>query len=145
MKKSTKSSTKADTFVDTSGFYALLVQGDTAHLRAKDLLARAAGAGARFVTTAYVLDETATLLKARRLTHLAIALFEKVLPSAACRIEWMDPDRFEQTRRFFLKHSDQDWSLTDCASFCLMRKLGLHDAITTDVHFRHAGFRPLLI
>jgi predicted nucleic acid-binding protein len=145
MKRSTGSSTKAETFVDTSGFYALLVQGDSAHLRAKALLARAARTGARFVTTDYVLDETATLLKSRRLSHLAVILFEKVLPSAACRVEWMDPDRFEQVRQFFLKHSDQDWSFTDCASFCVMRNLRIRDALSTDAHFRHAGFQPLLV
>ena len=56
----------------------------------------------------------------------------------------MDPERFEQVRRFFAKHQDQAWSFTDCFSFCVMRQLELRDALTTDVHFRHAGFRPLL-
>ncbi len=145
MKKSIKSSTRNETFVDTSGFYALLVKGDQMHDRAKDILARAAQAGGRFVTTDYVLDETATLLKARRHGHLADALFEKVFASAACRVEWIDPDRFDQTRQFFLKHQDQDWSFTDCFSFCVMRVLGIADALTTDQHFGQAGFNPLLV
>ncbi len=145
MKKSTKSSTGTETFVDTSGFYALLVQRDPMHARAKRILNAAAPARQRFVTTDYILDETATLLKARGHGHLVESFFTRVSTSTACRIEWMDPDRFEQTKRFFLKRHDQDWSFTDCFSFCEMNLLGLNDALTTDKHFREAGFVPLLV
>src|SRR5581483_1219563 len=117
MKKSTGSSTRADRFVDTSGFYALLVERDTRHGRAAALLAEAGRSRGRFVTTDYVLDETATLLKARGHGHLVPALFERVFASAACRVEWMDTERFDETRRFFCKHADQAWSFTDCFSF----------------------------
>ncbi len=131
--------------MDTSGFYALLVKGDRMHARARAILERAARSGGRFVSTDYVLDETATLLKARAHGHLAEAFFDTVFASTACRVEWMDPDGFAQTRRFFLKHHDQDWSFTDCFSFRVMRALGLRDALTTDAHFRQAGFHPLLM
>ncbi len=144
MKKSTRSSTELEIFVDTSGFFALLVKADGTHDRARAILARAAHSRSRFVTTDYVLDETATLLKARGQGHRAAAFFESLFRSQACRIEWMDPERFEQTRRFFIKHQDQAWSFTDCFSFCLIRSLRLRDALTTDEHFRHAGFNPLL-
>jgi uncharacterized protein len=145
MKKSIKLSTRTETFADTSGFYALLVKRDPMHARAKRLLAAAAQAGGRFVTTDYILDETATLLKARGYGHLVEALFARVFGSSACRVEWMDPERFELTRRYFLKHHDQDWSFTDCFSFCAMRLLALSEALTTDKHFRDAGFVPLLV
>jgi len=115
------------------------------HAQAKRILAAAAQAGGRFVTTDYILDETATLLKARGHGHLVDALFARVFTSSACRVEWMDPDRFEQTSRFFVKHHDQEWSFTDCFSFWVMRLLALSDALTTDRHFREAGFAPLLV
>ena|SRR5438876_1548037 len=145
MKKSIRSSTSRETFVDSSGFYALLVRRDPAHARANDLLARSAAAGQRFVTTDYILDETATLLRSRGQGYLAKVLFETVFDSAACRVEWMDADAFARTRQFFLKHHDQAWSFTDCFSFCVMRELHLRDALTTDGHFRAAGFSPLLV
>jgi predicted nucleic acid-binding protein len=145
MKKSIKSSTRTKALVDTSGFYALLIKGDRMHARASELLERAAQSRSRFVTTDYILDETATLLRARGQNHLAEAFFQTMFASLACRVEWMDPDRFAQTRQFFLKHHDKSWSFTDCFSFLLMRALGLHDALTTDVHFRQAGFNPLLV
>jgi predicted nucleic acid-binding protein len=144
MKKSTRLSTRNESFVDTSGFYALLVRGDRQHGRAKKILAAAARSGGRFVTTDYILDETATLLRARELGHLAEAFFESVFASVACRVEWMDPDRFAQTRQFFLKHHDKQWSFTDRFSFGIMGALGLRDALTTDSHFRQAGYYPLL-
>ena len=145
MKKSTRPSTRAKAFVDTSGFYALLVKDDRMHARAVQLLERAAKSSGRFTTTDYVLDETATLLNARGHGRLAEAFFQTVFASRACRIEWMDPDRFAQTRQFFLKHHDKSWSFTDCFSFLVMRDLGLRDALTTDAHFRQAGFNPLLV
>jgi predicted nucleic acid-binding protein len=131
--------------VDTSGFYALLVKDDRMHARASEIVERAAQSGGRFVTTDYILDETATLLKARGHGHLAEAFFETVFTSAACRVEWLNPDGFTQTRRFFLKHHDQDWSFTDCFCFGVMRLLGLRDALTTDAHFRQVGFNALLV
>lgn len=145
MKKSTKSSTRARSFVDTSGFYALMVKSDRMHGRASQFLQRAAQTSGRFVTTDYVLDETATLLRARCLDYLALQFFETVFSSMVCQIFWMDPDGFAQTQRFFLKHHDQPWSFTDCFSFVVMGHLGLHDALTTDAHFGHAGFNPLLV
>jgi predicted nucleic acid-binding protein len=145
MKKSTKSSTASRTFVDTSGFYAVLVRRDPMHTRANEFLAHAARTGRALVTSDYILAETATLLRARGHGHLAAGLFQTVSASHACQIEWMDPERFDQTRLFFLKHHDQSWSFTDCFSFVIMRALGLRDALTTDAHFRQAGFNPFLI
>ena len=133
-----------DVFVDTSGFYAALVGRDDRHRDAAAILRKAAKAGTRFATSDYVLDEAATLFGARGLGHLTDALFNTISSSEVCRIEWMDTERFEQTRRFFAKHSDQPWSFTDCFSFCLMKEFGLREALTKDEHFRQAGFRPLL-
>ncbi|MFN0055040.1 MAG: hypothetical protein ACKV0T_22945 [Planctomycetales bacterium] len=39
----------------------------------------------------------------------------------------------------------QDWSFTDCVSFCVMNSTRLHDALTKDAHFGAAGFHPLLV
>ena len=145
MKKSTGLSTRVETFVDTSGFYALLVKSDPMHERARDLLGRTAQSSGRFLTTDYILDETATLLKARGYGYLGESFFARVFASAACQIAWMDSDSFARTRYFFLKYHDQAWSFTDCFSFHVMRLRGLHRALTTDMHFRQAGFQPLLI
>jgi len=131
-------------FVDTSVYYALLVKGDDRHTAAQRILREASRQKRRFVTTDYVLDETATLLKARGLGHLLGPFFERLDKSAAVRMEWTDAERFSEVRDFFLKHLDQAWSFTDCLSFRVMSELRLRDALTKDAHFKQAGFVALL-
>lgn len=134
-----------DLFVDTSGFYALLVQGDDRHAVAQRVLSEARRRKRGFVTTDYVLDETATLLKARGFVHLLRPFFERLDASQAIRTQWTDSERFADVRSFFLKHADQPWSFTDCLSFCVMKQLRLRDSLTKDAHFEQAGFAALLI
>ena len=82
------------TFVDTSGFYAFLVGRDRTHKKASRLLKQAASRQELFVTTDYVLDETATLLRTRNHGHLLRPFFEAVFESRVCAVEWMGPERF---------------------------------------------------
>lgn len=131
-------------FVDTSGFYALLVKGDDHHAAARRILQNARRRKRAFVTTDYVLDETATLLKSRGFVHSLQPLFETLAASRACRIEWTDSDRFSDVQAFFLKHADQAWSFTDCVSFRVMSQVRLREALTKDHHFGQAGFTALL-
>ena len=131
--------------MDTSGFYALVVKKDHMHLRARDILQEASRERALFVTSDYVLDETATLLNARGYAHLLPGFFETLGNSRVCVVEWMDPSRFAETQSQFLKYRDRKWSFTDCFSFVLMRELRLREALTKDGHFREAGFAALLV
>lgn len=134
----------SEVFIDTSGFFAILVRNDDKHPLANRYLREAAGKRRRFVTTDYVLDETASLLKARNHGHLLDDFFTIVLNSRGCRLEWLDAERFEEACRFFLKHADQPWSFTDCTSFLVMKQLRIREALTKDAHFQHAGFTALL-
>ena len=133
----------SEIFVDTSGFYALLAKDDDAHQKAADCVRNAAGKR-RFLTTDYVLDETATLLKARRHIEVLKPFFAVVLNSMACRVVWVDPELFRMTHFIFLKHSDQEYSFTDSVSFLVMREQRIKVALTKDAHFRQAGFEVLL-
>ncbi len=134
----------SEAFIDTSGFYAMLVKKDEMHPKAGEILSKAARQRSQFVTSDYVIDETATLVKARGHLHLLPKFLDTVYRSEACRVEWMDPDRFEKTLSLFLKHIDHAWSFTDCFSFVLMKELRIREAVTKDSHFREAGFIPLL-
>jgi len=136
---------KSAIFIDTSGFYALLVKADHKHTKARQILQQAAGNKQRFMTIDYVLDETATLLRARGLSHLVSPFFDTIFTSRACSILWMDQEYFIKTKTFFLKSSDQEWSFTDCASFIAMKEMKLSLALTTDRHFQEAGFTSLLV
>ena len=133
-----------EVFVDTSGFYSLLVQAEDMHREAAEFMARAARERRRFITTDYVLDESVTLLRARGYEKLLGPLFETMDSSSAVRVEWAIPQRFQETKTFCLQHADKTWSFTDCLSFVVMRDLQLRDALTSDIHFEQAGFRRLL-
>src|SRR5262249_49001137 len=99
--KSTRSSMADEMFVDSRGFFALLAQRDVWHAKAEKEIRRAKRERRRLVTTDYVLDETATLLKARGAPQLCAELFDRVFYSAACQIQWMDADGFRGARAFF--------------------------------------------
>ncbi len=73
---------KAEVFVDTAGFLALWDRGDGHHKRAAAMQKKLAAAKRGFMTTDYVLDETATLLRMRH-SHAAAADF-LVHPESSC-------------------------------------------------------------
>jgi predicted nucleic acid-binding protein len=52
----------------------------------------------------------------------------------------IDQDMFSETIAFYQSRSDKGWGLTDCASFVIMRRRGLFEALTADKHFEQAGF-----
>jgi len=135
---------KPEVFIDTSGFFALLNVNDRHHRQAARIMAAAATDQQRFVTTDYILDETTTLLGARGLQHLRGEFLDDILRSRACGVEWMNASRFDATLSYLKKHGDQKWSFTDCFGFTLMQELGLDRALTTDHHYRQAGFIQLL-
>jgi predicted nucleic acid-binding protein len=58
------------------------------------------------------------------------------------------PDVVERVRKgtrftLFFQYRDKNFSFTDCASFIVMRETRLTHALTTDTHFRQAGFQVL--
>jgi uncharacterized protein len=133
-----------DVFMDSAGFLALWDAADEHHRAALRLQQRLVAAGRRFLTSDYIVDETATLLLVRH-SHAAAADFLSTIEaSAAVGLEWLGPERFHAACELFRKRSDKQWSFTDCTSFVLMRELRVREAFTTDRHFRQAGFVPLL-
>jgi uncharacterized protein len=132
-------------FVDTSGFFSLLSPRDDSHKDAVEILKKSQRTHQLFVTTDYIIDETATLLNARGIGHFAGILFDSIKSSNVCRIEWMDRELFTKTQTCFEKHLDHAWSFTDCFSFLIMKELKLKNALTKDKHFKEAGYAPLLI
>jgi predicted nucleic acid-binding protein len=44
----------------------------------------------------------------------------------------------------YRQRPDKSWGATDCASFIVMRQLGIEAALTVDHHFEQAGFQRLI-
>ena len=43
------------------------------------------------------------------------------------------------------RQADQGYSFVDCLGFCLMKERKIAAALTTDAHFRKAGFTAVLV
>jgi uncharacterized protein len=133
-----------DVFMDTAGFLALWDAADEHHGRALRLQDELARNSHRFLTTDYVIDETVTLLLVRHSHSAAADFLRTATTSESLHLQWVTSDRFHAAADFFTRHDDKEWSFTDCVSFELMHELNVRDAFTTDLHFRQAGFNPLL-
>jgi len=130
-------------FVDTAGWMACADAADPAHQAARAARDQALEEGRLLVTTDYVVDETLTLIRMRLGIAAAEAWWAQVDGSSRVRHESIDAMRAEKARAAFFRHRDKDYSFTDCTSFVVMRELRLKQALTTDRHFRQAGFLAL--
>jgi predicted nucleic acid-binding protein len=133
-----------EVFADTSALYALVDRNDAGHAAAKRAVGRLVDTDRRIVTTDYIVAETVNLGDVRGGALVANRVLDLVEQSSGIRLEWIGTDRFDAAKVFFRKHSDHGYSFTDCTSFVVMRELRLADALTTDRHFREAGFTVLL-
>jgi hypothetical protein len=130
-------------FVDTAGWMACADAADPEHGRARAARDRALRGGRVLITTDYVVDETLTLIRMRLGLEAAETWWAQVEGSSRVRHEAIDALRAERARATFFRHRDKDYSFTDCSSFVVMRELRLREALTTDRHFRQAGFLTL--
>ena len=128
-------------FVDTVYYLALLNPRDQHAAAAAQFTAGFSGA---FVTSAWVLTEVANSLARGTNRALFVELYRDLEDDSRVTIVPPAPDLFEQGIEFYAKRPDQEWSLTDCISFIVMREYGLTAALTTDHHFEQAGFTVLL-
>lgn len=130
-------------FADTAGWMACADAGDPDHepaCAARDDWLEGQGL---LITSDYVIDETLTLLRFRLGLSAAEEWCHDIAGSRRVVRELIHEERAERARHFFFRHRDKDFSFTDCTSFALMRELRIREALTTDKHFRQAGFQML--
>jgi uncharacterized protein len=132
-----------DVFLDTSILYALIDRKDAHHSSAREKVGVLLRANRRLVTTDYIVAEGVNLANARAGHYLATRILDLIDRSSGIRTEWIGSLRFEAAKAFFRRYTDHAYSFTDCTSFVVMRELRLTDALSTDGHFREAGFRLL--
>lgn len=132
-------------FVDSGGFFALLVPQDDSHAAALDVFARAEVEHWALVTTNIVVIETYALLLARTRPGRPAAIgFLDALQQSAVRVERARRADEENAETLVRSHADKDYSLCDALSFVVMERLGISEAIAYDRNFRQYGrFRIL--
>jgi predicted nucleic acid-binding protein len=128
-------------FIDTSYLVAVENADDQYHKTAsKDWRDLLKSPPRSLVTISYVLVEVVTLLNNRRLHSRAVELGNNLLSSRLFNVVHVNEELFHEAWRYFQKYKDKTYSLTDCVSFVLMKKLGIREALTFDRHFAQAGF-----
>jgi len=131
-------------FIDTGGFFAALIDKDPAHIHALPEMTKLKSGKSRWITTDYVLDETATLLRAKGFYSSAVQLLGLQQSSVVLKVAWIDTSRFENAYKIFTTYKDQNYSFTDCTSFAVMKELNIKSVLTTDRHFEYMGFKKIL-
>ena len=127
-------------FVDTSGFFALLVEEDQFHEHARLLFQHANVERWRLVTTNVVIIETYALLLVRshRSRHDALRFLE-MTEKDAYQVERIRKTDEARAIALVRAHQDKTYSLCDALSFTVMERLRLTEAIAFDRHFRNYG------
>ena len=113
------------------------------------LEARAITAGlvpSRIVTSQMVLVEFLNYMSGRgmRLREEAMSVVTRLTDTQSVEIVPQTQDQFDEAAALYSSRPDQGWSLTDCASFILMERLNILEALAHDRDFEQAGFVALL-
>ena len=99
----------------------------------------------RILTTNAVLLETANTLARPKWRAQAVRFINRLLTRSDIEIVFVGSDLWQRGWRDYCSRPDKAWSLTDCISILVMSDNRLADALTTDNHFRQAGFRAILL
>lgn len=132
-------------FVDSGGFFALLVRTDASHEDARQTFNQANAERWQLVTTNTVIVESyALLLNRTRQGRDSAIVFLDHLERTAVRIERVSESDERKAIALVRAHKDKTYSLCDAQSFVVMERLRIRDAIAADEDFRQYGFRTLL-
>lgn len=127
-------------FVDTGAFYAAINRKDQNHDTAVALFKRALDEKWRLVTSNFVVAETHALLLGRLGRDLASAWLRSV-PAGVVRVSKGDE---EKARRIIFGYIDKDFSYCGAASFAVIERLRIREAMAFDRHFQQYGKFGLL-
>ena len=133
-----------EVFLDASFAIALSSSVDDFHPRAVLLAEQLQEAGTQLVTTRAVMLEIGNALSKQRYRSAAIRLLNALDLDPAVEIVPLSEHFYARAFQLYRERADKNWGLTDCVSFVVMTERGLVEALTTDEHFRQAGFRALL-
>lgn len=130
-------------FVDTGGWLALLNATERLHPRALAYYEARIAAGDRFLTTNYVVDETATRLRYDAGVDAALAFrdaLDRSIDSKRTRVVWVESRLEREGWQILRRYRDVEISLTDAVSAAAARRAKVSEVFGFDAHFRALGF-----
>jgi predicted nucleic acid-binding protein len=132
------------TFVDASGWIALVNANDTLHQQSVRLFEQRLNDGRGFVSSSVVLLEVGNWLSPIPLRRLASGLMERIEHSSRVQVVELTPELYRKGWQLYRERPDKDWGVIDCISFTIMQERNIVEALTGDRHFQQAGFVALL-
>jgi len=134
---------KEAVIVDTGYWIALFDSRDTNHAVAKSN-SKTLLQNYRLYLTDFIIFETITYLNCSIERHdLALRFLEKV-KEPMLTIVPVDEDVKKEALELFKKYSDKSLSVTDCASFVIMKEKGVQQYAGFDDHFKQMGYTCVL-
>ncbi|MBV9560414.1 MAG: type II toxin-antitoxin system VapC family toxin [Bradyrhizobium sp.] len=130
-------------FADTGYWVALIHPRDSLH----DVATAVSQELGEFsiVTSDMVLAEVLNMFSGKgQLRGLAAQTVNEITGDATIQVVPQTRQLFQDALRLYQDRGDKDWSLTDCASFVIMQRLKLTEALTDDQHYIQMGFTALL-
>lgn len=131
-------------FLDAAYVIALSSPKDQYHNRAKLIAEQLEVDGSRMITTRAVILEIGNALSKQQYREAAIELLDSLEEDSNVEIIPLTENLYRRGFQLFQERSDKEWGITDCISFVIMKDRNLMDALTTDEHFKQAGFKVLL-
>ena len=129
-------------FADTFYWIALSDSRDDAHRRAIALTSERASSP--IITTDEVLIEYLTFFaETERYRIEAAESVRELLDTRVIRVIPQSRESFLAGLDLYAARPDKGYSLTDCISMAVMRREGVTEVLTNDLHFEQEGFRTL--
>lgn len=132
-------------FADTSFWIALSSRRDAYHGRALAWSRDLTRTQASILTTEAVLWEWMNALSDAATRRVAAAGYYRCHRDAHIEVIPFSADPVDAAMQLYATRHDKNWSLTDSFSFVVMEQRRLVQALTTDYHFRQAGFEAMLL
>ena len=132
-------------FIDSAYAIALSAVTDQYHQKAEMLAKQIETSGNALITTRAVVLEIGNALARLRYRNAAIELLDSLEEDPNVEIIPLSEELYDRAMEFYRQRPDKEWGITDCISFVVLQDYGLTEALTTDEHFKQAGFRALLI
>ena len=131
-------------FVDAACFVSLINPRDQMHQTAINALS--AVEGAELLTTDAVLTEVLNYYAERGdyFRREALRIVKNLMTRDDFNLIYHGKYLFHLALERFEDRQDKGYSLTDCMSMIVMESDGLQEVLTSDQHFRQAGFTILM-
>jgi len=123
-------------FVDSSAWYARYVSSEPDHARVQAWFHKNSEP---LLTTDFCIDETLTLLIARRRSQLALEVGRVFFHQDVTAVRFIDENQIYRAWIMFQQRASAGWSFTDCTSKIVIDDLGITTAVALDDHFRQFG------